>query len=645
MESLYSVIPNISSYLTGNQNQNQNLMGFSSLSKNKLLKACNDLTGIFDNKNKLDIELPRLVVVGTQSSGKSSVLNRLMSIDILPTGKSMVTRTPFDIRLIKSSMCKIEFGSYQKGQWVVTNSYPISSPILTSFEVAKIQKEIQRQTDMIAGPGMSISTIPIILKIFFPNVPNLTLVDLPGLTMVACTDRGQPKDIKIQIRSLISSYIEKERTLILAIMPARTDLETDMSLDLIKEYDPKGDRTIGVLTKVDLMNKDNDISNYLQGDISKDLQLKYGYYAVKNRSNAQAEHMSALDALESEQEYFSKHSIYNKIKNINRIGINNLGYSLSNILIEQIKLLLPDISKTVIDKQIEINKILETLGYPVPIDADGQKALVHTLIAAFCREFIRSLEDRGTVLNYGKKIKNIFIQFRNKINEINPFSLEKCSDKYIKNAIDNCEGNHMSFQTPPIEVLEHCMTDPFLQPINKLKEPSVECLNQICELLKELTDTVLTHKHINRFPELSRKIKEIINNNIMLTQKQDTLNKIHDIINSEKSYIWTDDHTFIDSLKKLYDHDHSDKITNYTIVRTLLNEYYKTVQKNIKNSIPKFIMHFLVKAVQKKASSILFNELSDFSSLDEESDISKKRNIYIDQKNKLCDARKILSKI
>ena len=83
---------------------------------------------------------------------------------------------------------------------------------------------------------------------------------------------------------MITHYTNKKNTLILSIMQARTDLETDMAFDIIKESDPSGERTIGVLTKVDLMNKDNDVCKYLQNNISKDLKLKYGYFAIKNRS-------------------------------------------------------------------------------------------------------------------------------------------------------------------------------------------------------------------------------------------------------------------------------------------------------------------------------------------------------------------------
>ena len=99
------------------------------------------------------------------------------------------------------------------------------------------------------------------------------------LTGFACKDKGQPENIKQQIRALVGKYIKSPQTII-AVMAARSDLETDMGLDLIKKYDPEGTGT-GVISKVDLMNKGNDVCDYLNNNISKDLQLNVIYYAIK----------------------------------------------------------------------------------------------------------------------------------------------------------------------------------------------------------------------------------------------------------------------------------------------------------------------------------------------------------------------------
>merc|ERR1711924_181805 len=157
--------------------------------------------------------------------------------------------------------------------------------------------------------------------------------DLPGVTMVACTDKGQPKDIKEQIQNMIGKYIENERAIILAIIPARTDIEADPALELIKKYDPDGIRTVGIFTKIDLMNIETDISEYINNNVSKDLQFKYGYYAVKNRGPSELENITISEGIEKEKNFFENHTIYSKLDK-SRFGIPNLIESLSKILIQ-----------------------------------------------------------------------------------------------------------------------------------------------------------------------------------------------------------------------------------------------------------------------------------------------------------------------
>ena len=96
-----------------------------------------------------------------------------------------------------------------------------------------------------------ISPNPINLRIFSPNVLTLTLVDLPGLTKVPVGD--QPRDIERQIKDMLIKYISKPNAIILAVTAANTDLANSDGLKLARDVDPDGTRTIGVLTKVDLM--------------------------------------------------------------------------------------------------------------------------------------------------------------------------------------------------------------------------------------------------------------------------------------------------------------------------------------------------------------------------------------------------------
>lgn len=119
------------------------------------------------------------------------------------------------------------------------------------YDFNKIRDEIVRDTEAKTGKNAGISSQPINLRVFSPNVLTLTLVDLPGLTKVPVGD--QPKDIERQIRDMLLKFISKPSCIILAVTAANTDLANSDGLKMAREVDPEGTRTIGVLTKVDLM--------------------------------------------------------------------------------------------------------------------------------------------------------------------------------------------------------------------------------------------------------------------------------------------------------------------------------------------------------------------------------------------------------
>lgn len=122
---------------------------------------------------------------------------------------------------------------------------------------------------------------------FFP-VLNLTLIDLPGLTKVPVGD--QPADIEAQIRDMLCTFITKENCLILAVTSANTDLATSDALKLAKEVDPAGLRTIGVITKLDLMDEGTDAREILE---NRFLPLRRGIIGNLRRFLAEPSNFSS----------------------------------------------------------------------------------------------------------------------------------------------------------------------------------------------------------------------------------------------------------------------------------------------------------------------------------------------------------------
>eukprot|EP00741_Cyanophora_paradoxa_P006201 tig00000985_g6013.t1 len=207
------------------------------------------------------VDLPQVVVVGAQSSGKSSVLETLVGRDFLPRGTGIVTRRPLVLQLRRAPASQPECGEF------------LHMPGRPFHNFHAIRDEIVRETNRVAG-GQSISALPINLKVTSPNVVDLTLVDLPGLTKVPVGE--QPPDIDVQIRSMVLQFISKRNAIILAVTAANTDIANSDAIQLAKQVDPAGDRTIGVLTKLDLMDQGTDATDVLLGRV---VPLKRGFIA------------------------------------------------------------------------------------------------------------------------------------------------------------------------------------------------------------------------------------------------------------------------------------------------------------------------------------------------------------------------------
>lgn len=177
----------------------------------------------------------------------------------------------------------------------------------------------------IAGSQKGISKQPIHLKVYSTEVLNLTLVDLPGLTKVPVGD--QPTNIEIQIERLVRDYIEKPNCIILAISPANVDLANSDSLRLARKLDPQGRRTIGVLTKLDLMDAGTNALDILTGRV---YPLKLGFIGVVNRSQQDIVTGKPMDEqLENETEFFKNSPAYRSIAH--RCGTKYLAKSLNQV--------------------------------------------------------------------------------------------------------------------------------------------------------------------------------------------------------------------------------------------------------------------------------------------------------------------------
>ncbi|KAF1742271.1 hypothetical protein MXB_4983 [Myxobolus squamalis] len=306
----------------------------------ELIKIVNKLQDCFSALGaECPIDLPQIVVVGEQSAGKSSVLENFVGKDFLPRGSGIVTRRPLVLQL-----------TFNKGEEYATFLHT-KEKVFTDF--LEVRREIELETDRLTGSSTNISPRPINLRIFSPNVLNLTLVDLPGLTKLPVGD--QPKDIELQIRNMIMNYITNPNCLILPVTPAIIDLANSEALKMAREVDPDGLRTLGVITKIDMMDEGTNCKEVLENRV---YFLKRGYVGIVNRSQKDIEGQKDIKmAQESEMNFFATHPVYKHMTD--RMGSRFLQKTLNSQLSQHIKETLPSLRQKI---QEEISTLESTMG-------------------------------------------------------------------------------------------------------------------------------------------------------------------------------------------------------------------------------------------------------------------------------------------
>uniref|UniRef100_A0A674D5W0 dynamin GTPase n=1 Tax=Salmo trutta TaxID=8032 RepID=A0A674D5W0_SALTR len=431
-----------------------------------LIPLINKLQDAFSSIGQsCNLDLPQIAVVGGQSAGKSSVLENFVGRDFLPRGSGIVTRRPLILQLCFNKAEYAEF-LHCKGRKFV------------DFE--EVRAEIEAETDRITGSNKGISPIPINLRVYSPNVLNLTLIDLPGMTKVAVGD--QPLDIEHQIRDMLLQFITKESCLILAVTPANQDLANSDALKIAKEVDPQGLRTIGVITKLDLMDEGTDAKDILENKL---LPLRRGYIGVVNRSQKDIDGRKDIRAaLAAERKFFLSHPGYRHMAE--RMGTPHLQKQLNQQLTNHIRDTLPGLRSKLQSQVLSLEKEVEEYKNFRPDDPTRKTKALLQMVQQFGVDFEKRIEGSGdqvdtAELSGGAKINRIF-------HERFPFELvkivfdEKELRREISHAIKNVHGVRTGLFTPDL-AFEAIVK----KQIIKLKEPCIKCIDLV---IQELINTV-----------------------------------------------------------------------------------------------------------------------------------------------------------
>ncbi|GAA0139740.1 membrane traffic protein [Lithospermum erythrorhizon] len=555
---------------------------------NRLQQAC---TALGDHGEESSLPtlwdaLPSIAVVGGQSSGKSSVLESVVGKDFLPRGSGIVTRRPLVLQLhrLDGGREYAEFGHLPRKKF-------------TDF--AAVRKEIADETDRETGQSKAISTVPIYLSIHSPNVVNLTLIDLPGLTKVAVD--GQPESIVQDIENMVRSFIEKPNCIILAISPANQDIATSDAIKISREVNPTGDRTFGVLTKIDLMDKGTDAVEMLEGRAFK---LQFPWIGVVNRSQADInKNVDMIAARRREKEYFESTPEYQHLAS--RMGSEHLGKVLSKHLEAVIKSRIPGLQSLINKTILELETELSRLGKNVATDAGGKLYMIMEICRTFDGIFKEHLDG---VRPGGDKVYNVFdnqlpaalkrLQFDKNLSIDNVRKLITQADGYQPHLIAPEQGYRRLIESSVITI----------------KGPAESAVDAVHAILKDLVQKSMSEtSELKQYPSLRVEVSKAAVESLE-RMRDESKRATLQLVDMECSYLT------VDFFRKLPQDTEKGGNPSQSIFDRYNDSYLRRIGSNVlayvnmvcaslRNSIPKSVVYCQVREAKRSLLDHFFTTL------------------------------------
>ncbi|XP_013810702.1 interferon-induced GTP-binding protein Mx-like [Apteryx mantelli] len=477
-----------------------------------------------------DLALPSIAVIGDQSSGKSSVLEALSGI-ALPRGNGIVTRCPLELKLKKTPATQ---------KWKGKISYHNTSEELKN--PSEVEKAIRGAQDVVAGTKGAISRELISLEVWSPTVPDLTLIDLPGIARVAVGD--QPEDIGEQIKKLLKNIIGNKETLNLVVVPCNVDIATTEALKMAQEVDPKGERTLGILTKPDLVDKgtEESIVNIIR---NLTVPLKKGYMIVKCRGQQDIHNnLTLASAIQQEKEFFETHQHFSILLNEGKATVPLLAEKLTGELVGHIIKTLPTLENQI---RSELQKTLQELHKyrrGMPTTESDKLIFLTDIIKLFNEDIAHSMHGEehlsGNEIRLFTKIRREFQNWEKvlqdssiKVTKIVPQKAWKYAAQYRGRELPGFT-NYRTFENIVKEQ------------ITELEEPAIAILNAVVGLVEE-SFLEVTKKHFADFHNLYRAAKTRIED-IKERQATEAEKNIRTQFKMEK-IVYCQDNSYIASLK------------------------------------------------------------------------------------------------
>ncbi|XP_072116136.1 interferon-induced GTP-binding protein Mx3-like isoform X2 [Mobula birostris] len=530
-----------------------------------------------------DLGLPAIAVIGDQSSGKSSVLEALSGVS-LPRGSAQ---------------------------------------------------------NSIAGQGVGISDELISLEIESTIVPDLTLIDLPGIARVAVGN--QPVDIGERIKKLIKKFIQKQETINLVVVPCNVDIATTEALKMAQEVDPTGDRTLGILTKPDLVDKGTE-KNVV--DIVKNLvvELSKGYMIVKCRGQKDINDKITLSvAILKEKAFFEDHEQFRQFFEEGKAGISNLAVRLTKELVNHINKSLPQLR---LDVESKLNKSLESMkmhNSAVPSSYSEKMTFIIEKINDFCNH-VKSLTS-GEEPHDQTKEERYITKVRKEFATWNSFLAKRISDfrDYVRDEVLQYENLYRGRELPGFinyKTFESLMK----KEIAQLEDPAIRKMRRITEITREALLHV-AEQHFSAFYNLY-KVAKVKIATLSYEQEHEAEKFLHAQFKVE-STVYCQDSLYSEGLSKLK----GNQLWNHGNISLKemsfhLETYYKIASNRLADQVPMVIRCYILNEMANKVRMAMLQLIQERDHINEylmeDQDVQRKRDDLKCRIERLRKAQKIL---
>ncbi|CAN0194370.1 unnamed protein product [Ascophyllum nodosum] len=476
--------------------------------------------------------------MGDQSCGKSSVLEALSGVQF-PRGSGLVTRCPVQL-IMKRTKPGDKWEGKASVEWKRGPQPAAAGDVASPEALRGVIEELMNE--ICSGEANGFSSDFIAIEIKSPDCPDLTLIDLPGIVRTAVT--GQSQGVITEVNGLIENYLRSERTIILAIVPSNQDVATVDILERAKkasrsegdfeemlDVDPSGKRTIGVLTKPDLINPGGE-AEVLEVLNNNRKPLKLGYVMVKNRNQLQLrEGVSLKEAHEAEMKFFGSHSVFQTVDK-SCLGIESLTKRLVSLLTVRIKDALPNMKWELQESLAEVERELAPLAQHAPQKFGDKLKLLVQLIGVFCRLLRSSIkgEYRDPALNTHPELRirsvadRAFRDLQQSVSSLNPGFEHPDFPKVLQEQLKAHRGRELCGI-----VNSQFFYIFMLQQVEKFRPVVETCRNLCCNSLLNIAISLVTEV-APQYPRLRQAFERVIETTVpeMAESLQPELDQLFD---------------------------------------------------------------------------------------------------------------------